>query len=301
MTESNSTPKTLTQPRTPAQWVRFDRRCRIETVAKGSLAELDVVHAGIDRLREHMRAGTSCSTTHLLWFVESGRMQVSNERATWILGPGQFLIAPAGTAHWLSLKSKKATGVWFHLADTEPWQRLAALGTQMRQTDEIPALLFHMEKLIQEQGSGRPFAATIVRSYQTLIGDLVRRQVAATVNPEHESYARAMETLRLRISERPDLPWRVALLARELPVSASHFYKLARHYWHAQPMDVVTQLRLNRAQDYLVHTALTLEQIAERVGYQNAFAFSNVFRKRLGERPSVFRARQSGSQSSRPL
>nr|WP_286672596.1 helix-turn-helix transcriptional regulator [Cohnella hashimotonis] len=55
------------------------------------------------------------------------------------------------------------------------------------------------------------------------------------------------------------------------------------------PIRFATSVRLAKAAKLLVETDLTLDDIAERCGYQNAFYFSRVFSKQMKISPSLFR------------
>ncbi len=54
-------------------------------------------------------------------------------------------------------------------------------------------------------------------------------------------------------------------------------------------MHQVTYLRMRRATELLAITERTIESIAQEVGYQNPFVFSNSFTKWIGWRPSEYR------------
>jgi AraC-like DNA-binding protein len=60
------------------------------------------------------------------------------------------------------------------------------------------------------------------------------------------------------------------------------------------PMQMVTQLRMERAKDLLLHSNHTLQAIAEAVGYQTSFAFSDAFLRYTGRRPGRFRRPMTG-------
>ncbi|WP_426449864.1 helix-turn-helix domain-containing protein [Paenibacillus sp. S-38] len=55
------------------------------------------------------------------------------------------------------------------------------------------------------------------------------------------------------------------------------------------PMDYVTSLRLQQARTLLLETALTLDEIAERCGYENGFYLSRMFSRKLRLSPSAYR------------
>jgi AraC family transcriptional regulator len=55
------------------------------------------------------------------------------------------------------------------------------------------------------------------------------------------------------------------------------------------PIDYLTSLRIQKAQTLLLETEMTLEQIADRCGYENGFYLSRVFSKKMKLSPSQYR------------
>ena len=93
--------------------------------------------------------------------------------------------------------------------------------------------------------------------------------------------------------------WNLSRLIKESGYSREHLRRLCRSQLGRGPMHQVTHLRLRRAAELLRKTDLTMESIAGEVGYQNAFVFSNAFKKWIGWRPSEYRQRRV--ESSREL
>ncbi|MEV0665925.1 cupin domain-containing protein [Actinomadura luteofluorescens] len=85
-------------------------------------------------------------------------------------------------------------------------------------------------------------------------------------------------------------PWTVADLAAGAGVSraalAQRFAKLIGE----PPMAYLTGVRLAQAADLLRETDATLEAVARRVGYGNAFALSTAFKREHGVSPQEYRA-----------
>jgi len=89
-------------------------------------------------------------------------------------------------------------------------------------------------------------------------------------------------------------PPSVAQLAEELAMSPR---TLARHVRAATgrgPLALVQGVRLNRARHLIEASRLTIAQVAERVGYEDATALRRLMRKAAGAAPSRFRASWPG-------
>ena len=93
-----------------------------------------------------------------------------------------------------------------------------------------------------------------------------------------------------RIQNRIGDPWTVRQMTREVDVSGAHLRRLCRKELGFGPNRQLARLRLKHAALLLSHTAMTVEKIAGKVGYSDAFAFSTAFRRQTGVSPRRFRA-----------
>lgn len=67
------------------------------------------------------------------------------------------------------------------------------------------------------------------------------------------------------------------------------FQEMLEEYERNSPSEYITNARLQQAQILLGKTDLSIERIAEKVGFANGNYFCNVFKKRYGVAPSEFR------------
>ena len=78
-------------------------------------------------------------------------------------------------------------------------------------------------------------------------------------------------------------------IARAAGVSGPHLAKLCRMEGIASPMERLYAKRLETAADLLLHTGLSVGEIAERCGFTNQFHFSRKFKQAYDKPPRVFR------------
>lgn len=83
-------------------------------------------------------------------------------------------------------------------------------------------------------------------------------------------------------------PFSVDGLARACGLSASRLTHLFRDQVGASPQRFSERCRLNRAAELLRHGGMAIGEIAQEVGFDNAFYFSNRFRKAFGKSPRDF-------------
>lgn len=78
-------------------------------------------------------------------------------------------------------------------------------------------------------------------------------------------------------------------IAAELGLSPVRFTQKFKADLGVNPLQYLTSLRLDKAKSLLLETTLTLDQIAECIGYQNGFYLSRIFIKHMGMPPSAYR------------
>ncbi len=78
-------------------------------------------------------------------------------------------------------------------------------------------------------------------------------------------------------------------IAAECHASKAYLCRLFHNYDHQSPYQYLLRLKINHAAECLRNSAALVKQVAEQVGFADAFHFSRVFRNVLGVSPSVFR------------
>jgi len=90
-----------------------------------------------------------------------------------------------------------------------------------------------------------------------------------------------------------DRLWRVwEAVESDLPrgcVSSEHLRRLCKQHLGRSPIQQVTYLRMRQAVDLLTTSKDKIETIAQAVGYENPFTFSNAFKRWTGRRPTDYR------------
>jgi AraC-like DNA-binding protein len=78
-------------------------------------------------------------------------------------------------------------------------------------------------------------------------------------------------------------------LADSLYISPSYLRQIFKQSTGESPLNYLIRRRLDMASELLKITDLPIGEIARRVGLDNAYYFSRIFRKRLGMTPSAYR------------
>lgn len=91
------------------------------------------------------------------------------------------------------------------------------------------------------------------------------------------------------IHTKPSEPWSVEALAQEVATSRATFARRFAELVRESPAAYLTRWRMCLATKLLAESDDTLEEIASKVGYETAAAFSKAFRRRHATSPGRFR------------
>lgn len=86
-------------------------------------------------------------------------------------------------------------------------------------------------------------------------------------------------------------------LTEQLDISGSYLGRIFRKAVGQSVNQFITELKIKQASHYLQYTHLSIQQIAQQVGYNDQFYFSRQFKKQYGVSPRTFR-QQSGNFNS---
>jgi AraC-like DNA-binding protein len=92
---------------------------------------------------------------------------------------------------------------------------------------------------------------------------------------------------------------RIGELASEIGVSPFTFFRQFKDDVGTTPLAYISELRLERAKQLLRSSALPIEEIGQRVGFDDAAYFSRFFRRYAGLPPSSYRQWMIGARSRR--
>ena len=80
--------------------------------------------------------------------------------------------------------------------------------------------------------------------------------------------------------------------ANERHMSDCWFNRTFKHVTKVTPMQYIIQLRITNALNLLEHTNYNITQVANAVGYDDAYYFSRLFKKNVGVAPTEYRKRK---------
>jgi AraC-like DNA-binding protein len=100
-------------------------------------------------------------------------------------------------------------------------------------------------------------------------------------------------SLRL-LHARPERPWTVEDLAHEVGVSRSALAQRFTDLTGEAPMRYLAGWRIQLAKHLILHAALPIAEVADRVGYESEAAFNRAFKRHVGVPPVTWRKGTQG-------
>lgn len=224
-----------------------------------------------------------------LWIaLEGGAELAVNGRKHEVHAGSAFLLRPDDDVHGWAGRRQRLTNFAAHLSGDDAWiaflDRLlprgrpgqldgAWLGPLCRHLAEL--FFIGREQHRDEVLQGIGFLLLSLRE----VGD------APVIDAVDRRILRAVEAIR----QNPAAAYGVDRLAADAGLSVSQFTRRFRALTGHSPNRFVIGERIARAETYLRESDLTIEAIAERLGYSDVFFFSRQFRRFRGVPPSAVR------------
>ncbi len=104
-----------------------------------------------------------------------------------------------------------------------------------------------------------------------------------------------LERIAMEIRSRPGHDWTTEAMARRCSLSIPQFNRQFRQCMGKSPRQFVIHQRVSRAEHLLRESDMTIQQIAQALGYNDHFFFHRQFRKITGKTPGDIRKEARGS------
>jgi AraC-like DNA-binding protein len=212
--------------------------------------------------------------------------------------PTEHPLDHAGDAHYGSEPGPemRMLGGYFHVdpANARLLARLLPPVVHVRRGEAGAARLGRIVELIGEEADGdRPGRDLVLeRLVQVLLVEALRFRPASAAREERgllagladPALARPLREIHGDVARR----WTVGELARTAHMSRAVFAQRFARTVGMPPMQYLLEWRMAIAKDLLLRERPPLAQVAKRVGYQSASAFSTAFTRLVGCAPSDF-------------
>ncbi|MBN2308049.1 MAG: helix-turn-helix transcriptional regulator [Candidatus Hydrogenedentes bacterium] len=231
------------------------------------------------------------SVYHLALYTSAGLGQIRGDGRAWRVEPNTLMLAPARAGYEYKPLRPRWRFVWFHLEDSGEWEHLKERGVGVRRTTLTTQIHHTAHGYMSEAARSHASAIRAAHLYALLITALLERDLRSGLTARSQEVEEQLQALWERVADDLKRRWTVPQLAAHLHVSVPHFHRLVVANEGTSPIQMLTRLRMLRAQELLAGYTLSIRDVAEQIGYDNEFAFSTAFKRFAGIPPREFRSR----------
>jgi AraC-like DNA-binding protein len=182
--------------------------------------------------------------------------------------------------------------------DLPPWFVLRAEALPRLGSLALTTSLLDQE--LRHHGMG---ASAIVHGLLDALFSYALRELLARKGEAHTGWAMAVRAAPVRqaihlMHADAARNWTLDELAREVGLSRTGLAERFRKAMGDTPLSHLRTLRMQKAMHLLSETERPLDQVAEAVGYSDAFGFSKVFKREVGLSPRDFRRQDAADRQS---
>jgi AraC-like DNA-binding protein len=253
------------------------------------LKEMRIDLAGLCELTRGYEIARSNPDFHLAVFTIDGSGCFFSGKKRFNLEKGSLFISPAGASQHYFTDGDSWKKCWMHLEDCDYWNYLKQTGPLLRNSLCHGPLENSMKGFVSEVISNMPESNHLARMYADIICVYLRRELKHSVFSGDAYMHARLSHLWDNVYKDLKRKWNLGDMARDMFLSPAHFSRICKEYCQKSPIRIVTKLRMQRAEELLKSSNCNLNVIAEKIGYDNEFAFSTAFKRLYGISPREFR------------
>lgn len=258
--------------------------------------DLRVTHTGrFDHVNGHFVSRPHGRAEYVLIVCLAGEGRVKIERSSYRLSRGHGIVLPPRRAHQYAADERNPWSLfWFHFvgrraADYAGWLRAASESPRFW-VEDVDQLADAFEECYRHVLGGHLDVELfgLSTSFARLLGLCGTLQRSPSLR-RRRTEDRVLKSLRFL---RENLHRTLALeeMARHAGLSVPHFSAMFRKQLNCSPLEFHIRLRMERACALLESTSHTAAEIAYGLGYADPLYFSRLFRAKIGQSPSAYRA-----------
>lgn len=256
------------------------------------IKDRDVILAAICDLKERCEVYRKKPKVHVIIFSLEGTATLFSPESVHkgvLIEPAQVVILPANYPHKYMMNGPEWKAIWFYLANTYTWHHIRESKPHIRTSLVHHDLKAALEGFLSETLRNDSRARLAAHHYAELIMLHLDRELDMEDTPGNQEMKQRLYQLWDAVSANLAHHWTVAEMAEHVGISPQHFYKVSARFSGYKPIEMVTRLRMQQAQEYLISTDYMIKSIARLMGYSDSFSFSAAFKRYSGCSPKQFR------------
>lgn len=224
---------------------------------------------------------------------------IATQPMTLALQPAESLVLwPPGAGQYYGNPGARYAHSWIHCEGSRVERILAGLPEPLELGTPFPLpepMKFQQSMVAIHQeivASARPDPVIVGNLLENCLREVARSLHGQTPEGEQRIPAKLM-AVRAHLGSHSAEPLTLPDLARMAGMSVPYFCARFKAAFQTSPVECLIQHRMLHAAHLLADQGASIQEIAQRVGYEDAFHFSKMFRKHFGQSPRGFRKLQA--------
>lgn len=262
------------------------QRVSSEYITLNNCGEQYLTTRNYDTVRENGRVDFG------IQFIESGKCTFEDNGVVKTAEAGSLLLHfPNVRQHYSFKKEDKTHLMWAHFSGVscemlDPIKQDVTVHITLDDPKDFKRVFDRMIAASNVRKSGYK---TICGGYATVLMGIILRSVSEQTERETgRTHGRLIEVINY-MNENFEQPIDLMKYADMCYVSRSRFIHLFKEYTGFSPYNFQLKIRMERAVEMLEYTSLSVEEIAETVGYADCSYFCRVFKRFTGHTPLFYR------------
>lgn len=248
--------------------------------------------------RYHYRERRTGAAEHILIYCVDGCGWYELEGSRHEVAKNQFFILPKGVEHRYAADGEDPwTIYWVHFGGTRAREIVAMLEARYEQPRDI---VFHAERIslfddlfeVLSMGYSRENLIYASMCLWHFLGSVAFPDQFSLIRNvgEETNIEKLIYFMKRNLTEQFSL----ARLAAAAGLSRTHLSVRFKKTTGYSPLQYFSQLKIQRACQYLDHTDMEVKEISAALGFSDPLYFSRVFAKLMKVSPKQYRARKKG-------
>ena len=245
------------------------------------------------RASHHDRERKSGSPQHILIYCVEGKGYISIAKKKYELLPNTYFIIPKGVPHHYGTSSSDPWSIyWVHFSGDNSgflysrFTRDTVADVQVIPYDDARNHLFNqIFSLLESNYSVRNMELVNIKLLE-YISSFVYHEEMYPSDYAKDQISNSIEFMKQNLHQN----FSIQELAARLNYSVSHYSDLFKKKTGVSPIHFFIQLKIQKSCQYLYFTDMHIKEICAKIGFDDPYYFSRMFKKLMGLSPANYRS-----------